>query len=192
MIFSADPKDPTQRNWESPTKKDRKMTITKPVITLKNIKHFEAGSQETHCYTATIYVDGKRFATVENNGHGGCDNVHPINGGWDAIKELEERIKETYPRIELEYFEDGLEPSLEIICGDLVNDFLLKKEFKKVMRRISYIKPNERGIYQLPAKYKPTPEMIAQVKEKAPWAKGVTFLADLSESEAMEAFKKNG
>ena len=186
------PKDPPQRNWESPTKKDRKMTIKKPVITLKNVKHFEAGSQETHCYTATIYVDGKRFATVENNGHGGCDNVHPISGGWAAIKELEERIKSTFPRIESEYFEGGLEPSLEIICGDLVNEFLLKRVFKKVMRRISYVKPNEKGIYQLPAKYKPTTDMIDQFKAKASWAKGVTFLADLTESEAMEVFRNNG
>lgn len=161
------------------------MTIKKPVITLKNVKHFEAGSQETHCYTATIYVDGKRFATVDNNGHGGCDNVHPISGGWAAIKELEERIKSTFPRIEFE-------PSLETICGDLVNDFLINREFKKAMRRICYFKANERGIYQLPAKYKPTTDMIDQLKAKASWAKGVTFLADLTESEAMEVFKNNG
>ena len=168
------------------------MTTTQPEITLKNIKHFEAGSQETHCYTATIYVDGTKFATVENNGHGGCDNVHPIAGGWTAVNELEERIKATFPRIESEYFEDGMEPSLEIICGDLVNEFLLKKEFKKAMRRISYVKTGEQGIYQLPAKYKPTPETIADVKATASWAKGVTFLADLPESEAMEVFKNNG
>lgn len=165
--------------------------MTKPVISLKNIKHFEEGSQETNCYTATIWVDGKRFATVSNSGHGGCDDVHPVNGGRDAVKELEARIASTYPRIESKYLEGGLESSLEIICGDLVNEFLTKKEFKKVMRRVSYVKPNEKGIYQLPSKYKPTPQIIAQVKMKAPWAKDVTFLADLEESEAMKVFKNN-
>ena len=168
------------------------MTITQPEIILKNLKHFESGSQETHCYTASIFVDGKKFATVENDGHGGCDNVHPIDGGWNAVRELEERIKATFPRIESEYFEDGMEPSLEIICGDLVNAFLLKKKFKKVMRRISYVKPGGKGIYQLPAKHKPTTAVISYLKATASWAKGVTFLSDLPESEAMALFKSNG
>lgn len=163
----------------------------KPVISLRNIKYFAAGSHETHCYTATIYVDGKKFATVENDGHGGCDNVRHIAGNWAAVAELEERIKNTYPRIESEYFEHGLERSLEIICGELVSQFLLKKEFQKLMRRVCWVEPGKSGIFQLPAKYKPTAKFISQLKEQAEWAKEVTFLIDLPAHEAMELFRKN-
>ena len=40
-------------------------------LTLKNLKHFAAGSQETYCFTATVYLDGKKVGTAENDGHGG-------------------------------------------------------------------------------------------------------------------------
>lgn len=161
----------------------------KPVITLKSIKYHAGLSEETHAYTATIYVDGKRFATVRNSGHGGSDEVHPLNGGYlkkgrDAVAELEKRIKETYPKRVSSYFPEGLEESLSSICCDLVNDFLHKREYKKVMKRICYIKDGEEGIYRLPAKYKPTPEMLAEVATWE-WAKeGVTFLNTLPDDEA--------
>ena len=41
------------------------------MISLKNLKHFAAGSQETYCFTATVYLNGKRVGTAENDGHGG-------------------------------------------------------------------------------------------------------------------------
>lgn len=164
--------------------------MEKPIIELKNIKHFAAMSQETYCYTATLYVDGKKFGTVGNEGHGGCDTVHPVSGGFQAAKELEERIKATYPREESEYIEGGLEPSLEGICCDLVSEFLEKKLFKSMMRRVCYIQNGEKAIRQMPSHFKPTPETIALIKAKAEWAKDVTFLADLSEEEAFSRFKE--
>ena len=45
-------------------------------LEMKSIKHFASGSQETYCYTAVVYLDGKPFAHVSNDGHGGCDRVH--------------------------------------------------------------------------------------------------------------------
>lgn len=45
-------------------------------ITLKNIKVAKFMSQETLCYSATVYVDGKKAGHSENDGHGGCSSVH--------------------------------------------------------------------------------------------------------------------
>lgn len=45
--------------------------MTKPIITLKNLKHAEFASQETHCFEATVYVDGVKFCKASNEGHGG-------------------------------------------------------------------------------------------------------------------------
>ena len=42
-------------------------------LTVKNYKHCEWMSEETDCYTASLYLDGKRIGTAENSGHGGCD-----------------------------------------------------------------------------------------------------------------------
>jgi len=55
-------------------------------IELKNIKHAEFASQETNCYEATIYINGKREGLVSNDGQGGCDNVTP----WQLAREIDE------------------------------------------------------------------------------------------------------
>lgn len=46
------------------------------MITLKNIKVHEDMSQETTCFSATIYVGGKRIGEVRNDGHGGPNFYH--------------------------------------------------------------------------------------------------------------------
>jgi len=169
-------------------------TITKPIITLKNLKHFEAGSQETNCYVADIYVDGIKFAYVENDGHGGCDNVTPIKGKTYAdLRELEDRIKATFPKWGSEFSKeegDNMDTTLEIVCGNLVTEFLIKKDFKKSMKKVCYYKKDDakKDIYSMASKYKPTKEFIAIVKEKASWAKDVIFLHDLTEDQAFEIY----
>jgi len=48
-------------------------------IELKNIKYAAFASEETHCYDATLYLDGKAMFRVGNDGHGGCDAHHRLN-----------------------------------------------------------------------------------------------------------------
>jgi len=43
-------------------------------LTVKNYKHIERMSEETDCFTASLYLDGKRIGTAENAGHGGPDD----------------------------------------------------------------------------------------------------------------------
>jgi hypothetical protein len=42
-------------------------------LTVKNYKRVEWMSEETDCYKASLYLDGKRIGTAENEGRGGCD-----------------------------------------------------------------------------------------------------------------------
>jgi len=164
----------------------------KPTIALKNIKHSEFASEETHCYQATLYVDGEKFATVSNDGYGGSDDVHPFSKNYRDVQELEERIAATFPKWGSSFGgSDDMDTTLEIVCGDLVNQWLKRKDFKKAMRRVSYIKQGVEGVYQCPAKFKPSPDMIAAIKEKAAWAKGCTFLNELPEAEAMSLYFAN-
>lgn len=44
----------------------------KKKFTLKNLKVCEWASEETTCFTATMYVDGKRVGECSNDGHGGA------------------------------------------------------------------------------------------------------------------------
>ena len=62
------------------------ITETKPKplpcrVTLKNVK--EAGGEETPRFEASLYLDGKRVATVSNDGRGGCCDYR-WEGGWNT------------------------------------------------------------------------------------------------------------
>jgi len=49
------------------------------MITLKNIKVIKRMSHETECFTASVYIDGKKAGSVENTGQGGCHSYYPAN-----------------------------------------------------------------------------------------------------------------
>ncbi|HWP88771.1 MAG TPA: hypothetical protein VNM70_12870 [Burkholderiales bacterium] len=46
-------------------------------IELRNVKVAGFASQETICFAATVYVDGKSAGTARNDGHGGCTHIEP-------------------------------------------------------------------------------------------------------------------
>jgi len=46
-------------------------------IELKNIKEMKSLSEETPCFTATVYIDGKKAGEVSNHGQGACNDYHP-------------------------------------------------------------------------------------------------------------------
>ena len=49
-------------------------------VTLKKVKLHEELSEETPCFTADLYENGKLIAHVSNRGHGGCNDIHPAKG----------------------------------------------------------------------------------------------------------------
>jgi len=57
-------------------------------LTLKNFKHAEFASEETECFEATVYVDGKRFCTASNEGRGGPNNYHGLKSHWPDTEEV--------------------------------------------------------------------------------------------------------
>lgn len=170
-------------------------TTNTPVIELRGIKHSAFASQETFCYEAKLYVDGKLLAIVSNDGHGGCDNCRPVKGRtYDEIRRIEEQIKDLPKRrFPAEWGGGEYSPSLETICADLVTEWLHEKDFKRAMQRVSYVKADgsQKGVFQLPAKYKPTAETMAAIKAKCAWAVGCTFLHDLPLDEARKTYFAN-
>lgn len=57
-------------------------------VSLKSIKHFAAGSEETDCFVATLYLDGKKAGDVRNDGHGGCNSY----GDWGAVRAFSDEV----------------------------------------------------------------------------------------------------
>lgn len=153
-----------------------------PNIELRNIKRLEYASQETHCYEASLYVDGQKWGVVGNEGHGGCDWFHPATGRTYAdIRALDERIKATMPPIQ---FEGGsLDPDLELICGELVNAWLRDRDFAKAMKgKVLFTHPDKEGVWQVPVRKTSTfAATLEAMRSKFPH---YTYLSDLPVDQA--------
>ena len=54
-------------------------------LEVKNISHYARGSEETPCYNATVYINGKKAIEVGNDGHGGMDKQHQYSNEERAI-----------------------------------------------------------------------------------------------------------
>lgn len=106
-------------------------------IELKNVKYAEFASEETHCFEATVYLDGKRAGSVSNSGKGGCNDYHP--------HQIEERINEyakTLPATKWRLDDQELEikQDADTVVGDLLMDYLYSRDLKKALaKRILFV-----------------------------------------------------
>ena len=147
-------------------------------LELKAIKHTEWASEETHCYQASLFVDGKPVAIVSNDGHGGCDRdyEHPkFKGDYGDYRVTMKAIDEYFKSLPLE--DSGLtnsdgtpwmsQPNLEGWCGDQVNEWLSTKELKRKLKsHVVYQLKGTGALYQ--TKYHPTVtkgEWVVDLKE---------------------------
>jgi len=108
-------------------------------LELKNIKHTAWASEETHCYQASLYVDGKPVAIVSNDGHGGADRDYPhpkFKGDYRAqMRDVSRYFSGLRRTAVTEWSPEGMEQCLEFWCADQVNDWLIARELKSKLRK---------------------------------------------------------
>ena len=115
-------------------------TETKPTTTtgggakieLKNLKHSDFASQETYCFEASVYIDGKKAGTVSNQGCGGCHSYHP-NTLYQLLKAEADKLPPHEWRLNEEVLK--IQPDADTIISELVTEALTAKDLKSGMRR---------------------------------------------------------
>lgn len=153
-------------------------------ISLKNIKRAAFASHETHCFEATVCLDGDRACKVENDGKGGADHYYPYKGQSNesfnimivklreaCADQLKVEDPETYEQFcprsesnEVDYSRLG-DTCIEIVVCNTLNTSLIKKDIKRLMRaKVQLIEVSSGKIYEI--KSKPLPETIERVKKQ--------------------------
>jgi hypothetical protein len=113
-------------------------------FTLKNIKVCEWASEETTCFTATLYMNGKRLGEVRNDGQGGC-NYYDFN--TKEIKTIaEEYLWNAHVDFCKEYnFEpqekDTFHFSLDPMIDNLLDQHDLAKQVKTFTNKVAKRNP---------------------------------------------------
>jgi hypothetical protein len=153
-------------------------------ITLKNVSYSAAMSQETSCFTATIYVDGVKAGDARNDGHGGSTFIFPHS----LEKQIEVYAKTLPPRV----FQDmTLSMDADMVIGDLLSDHLLLKEMRAKMKNtILFTRAGTVGVYQSnklkPAQLTLSLQNLDRLKTTL---KADKILNALPEAEALKLFK---
>lgn len=116
-------------------------------IEFKSIKTLASLSEETACYTAKLYIDGKYVADVSNRGHGGCDDYAFQPGfSYETIKAADAYLA-TLPVIDEQY---GIHNSVEIMGQEAANRHIELQNFRsKLSRKILIVKDD--GVYTIGA-----------------------------------------
>lgn len=115
-------------------------------VQVKNIKVARFASEDSLCFQASIYIDGKRVGVASDQGMGGGMMID-IEGTQEheraIIKQLHEHAKATMPVFDCmaEWGIPGtMEPTAETLLDDLVQKFLTTKELKqKLSKSLLYL-----------------------------------------------------
>ena len=112
-------------------------------LELKAIKHSKFASEETNCYQANLYYEGKPLSVVSNDGRGGCDYVYKHKNcklSSEDYRATVKHIEKTLETVEIKYPSDwGIAGSyklnLEGWCSDQVTKFLQARDLKNLLNK---------------------------------------------------------
>lgn len=166
-------------------------------IELRRISCNQRLSDETHCYTADLYVDGQRWGVVSNRGCGGSDDFAGTGGrNYGDLMDLDKRIAAEYPPTDLTGVGcpgETMPESLESLCANLVSEHLIAKDMQRALTRsVLFLKAAEPGIFELKPKRGAsfeTSKFVAAVKAKYPDAR---ILNEMPTDEALALYRKAG
>jgi hypothetical protein len=99
-------------------------------IEIRKISFYERMSEETNCFVADLYINGKKVGICKNDGHGGCSEYHGDSKENDQIIREAEAYCKTLPKVKCGTME--WEQNLEDYIDQLLEDHLKAKAQKKV------------------------------------------------------------
>lgn len=123
-------------------------------VTVKNVKEF--ASPDGGGFNCTVYLNGKRFCSAHDGGHGGCidydflpnskaENGHP----QVEISRLDKTMKANPKKYAYEYSGMHLFKDFDHLVNDAINAFHKEKEQKTFMnlmkKRVLYRLPDSKG-----------------------------------------------
>ena len=102
-------------------------------IELRKIKHAHHLSRDTSAFTALLFIDNMEVASVENDGGGGMNNIHPYGQSMRKYIDQAEEYAKTLPAV------DGGQGFMLPMCLDFflslqVDADISQKETQRILK----------------------------------------------------------
>jgi len=105
------------------------MQITdKTRVELRAVKYAAFASEETSCFSATVYINGEKAGTVDNDGHGGSNRY-----STSALHYTLNAIAATLPDYVYTVGDrtESMKQDADMLVGDLLEAFLEHRDLKR-------------------------------------------------------------
>jgi hypothetical protein len=93
-------------------------------IEMRKLRVHKDMSEETTCFSAELFIDGRRVAHVSNDGHGGCDRLVP----W-SVKDTLDAYAKTLPDRS-----GGYPASWESVLAEALERATARKDFDRQIK----------------------------------------------------------
>lgn len=137
-------------------------------LTLKNLKIMKSLSEETLCFSATAYVDGKKAFEVSNRGHGGC---HDYRAHDEALLDKADAYAKSLPPYvwadapTADHCEIRQIPyDLDMLVDDLIDAIELEKRVKRLLAKVVMIEDGKVYTFNAPRRL----DVFERIKAKHP------------------------
>ncbi|MEE9581114.1 MAG: hypothetical protein V3V74_07360 [Nitrosomonadaceae bacterium] len=143
-------------------------------VTVKNVKEF--ASPDGGGFNCTVYLNGKRFCSAHDGGHGGCISYDFLSSYKEGdkhpqveIRRLDEVMKADPKKYAYEYSGMELFKDFDCLVNEAINAHYKEKEKRKfenqMKKRVLYRKADSKhGEYYKTAEHK-TADQIKNTKE---------------------------
>lgn len=100
-------------------------------LELKKVKFYDELSEETPCYTAELHADGKKVATVKNDGRGGSSDVYFTEGARsESAQQVLQYIHDNPMEVQYDWGVFKVK-YIEDLVDYLFDEWLRKKESRR-------------------------------------------------------------
>ncbi len=103
-------------------------------IELKKISFNERMSEETNCFVADLYINGKKVGYCKNDGHGGCTDYHGNTKEDNQVIAEAEAYFKSLPMKKCEEYNFEYQPTLEEAIDEQFELYLKQREEKKMQK----------------------------------------------------------
>ena len=161
-------------------------------IEMKNISYYKRGSEETPCYNATVYINGKKAVEVSNDGCGGCDRQHTYPESEFNLREIDKWCVAKFGQSSWEYNGQTYSTDLDLehYCHDELYKHLDTKLLKRNMKNnIMFFRDEndiKNGQYTLAKIQNNIGGLMAYIKDKYPKC---FILNEMPLEKALETFR---
>ena len=105
-------------------------------IELKKISFNERMSEETNCFVADLYINGKKVGYVKNDGRGGCTDYHGDSKEANQVIREAEAYFNSLPKVKEVKYNFEYQPTLENAIDEQFELYLKAKAYKKMEKQM--------------------------------------------------------